>query len=85
MQRVRSGSHWYVHHGNVRRRLAFIGLLVLLTSKTASIHDITLSIDAVDSALMGSVNKERLLHGLVDNYLSCGSFNGQLRPELDKY
>ena len=45
----------YGRHGYVRRRLAFIGLLVLLTLKTlfsASIRGITLSIGAVDSALM---------------------------------
>ena len=45
----------YVRHGYVQRRLAFVGLLVLLTSKTlfsASVRGITLSILAVDSALM---------------------------------
>ena len=45
----------YGHHGYVRRWLTFIGLLVLLTSKTlfsASIYGITLSIGAVDSALV---------------------------------
>ena len=45
----------YGCHGYVQRRLAFAGLLVLLTSKTlfsTSIRGITLSIGAVDSALM---------------------------------
>ena len=45
----------YGRHGYVRRRLAFVGLLVPLTSKTlfsASVRGITLSIRAVDSALM---------------------------------
>ena len=45
----------YGRHGYVRRRLAFFGLLVPLTSKTlfsASVRGITLSIRAVDSALM---------------------------------
>ena len=45
----------YGSNGYVRRRLAFVGLLVLLTLKTllsTSIRGITLSIDAVDSALM---------------------------------
>ena len=44
----------YGHHSYVRRRLAFV-LLIPLTSKTlfrASIRGITLSIGAVDSALM---------------------------------
>ena len=44
----------YSRHGYVRRRLAFVGLLVLLTLKmllSASICCITLSIGAVDSAL----------------------------------
>ena len=45
----------YGFHGYVQRRLAFVGLLVPLTSKTlisASIRGITLSTDAVDSVLM---------------------------------
>ena len=45
----------YGRHGYVRRRLAFAGLLVPLTSKTlfsASVRGITLSIRTVDSALM---------------------------------
>ena len=42
-------------HGYARQRLAFVGLLVPLTSKTLIITSnsgITLSVDAVDSALM---------------------------------
>ena len=42
-------------HGYIRWRLAFVGLLVPLISKTlfsASLHGITHSIHAVDSALM---------------------------------
>ena len=45
----------YGHHGYVGQRLAFVGLLVPLTSKTlfsATIRGITLSIGAVDSALI---------------------------------
>ena len=50
-----SGSCLYGCHGSIRRRFAFVGLLILLTSKTlfsTSIRGITLSIGAVDSALM---------------------------------
>ena len=55
-------------HGYIRWRLAFVGLLVPLISKTlfsASLHGITHSIHAVDSALIatGSASKERLLYG----------------------
>ena len=45
----------YGRHCYVRRRLAFVGLLVLLTSKMlfiASVRGITVSIRAVDSVLM---------------------------------
>ena len=52
---TRTGSCKYVCHGYVRQRLAFVGLFVLLTSKTlvsTSTHGIILSIDAVDSILM---------------------------------
>ena len=55
MLRTISGSGLYARHGYIRRRLAFVGLLVLLTVKTLfniSIHGIILSIDAVNSALI---------------------------------
>ena len=58
----------YGSHGYVRRWLAFVGLLVPLTLKTlfsTSVRGITLSIRAVDTALMLRVvpAMERLLYG----------------------
>ena len=67
--------------------LAFVGLVVLLTLKTlfsTSIRGITLSISAVDSALMLRVAQQRVLSlQTVDSHLSRGSFKGQLRQQLD--
>ena len=49
MLSVRPGSGSYVRHGYVRRRLAFIGLLVLLTSV---LFISMVSLTPVDSTLM---------------------------------
>ena len=85
MLRDRSGSRLYVRHGYVRRRLASVGLLVSLTSKTlfnTSIHGIILSIDAVDSALMLWVAPTKIAFSTTGS-LSRGSFNGRSHPELN--
>ena len=74
MLHARSGSCLYVHHGYVRRRLAFVELFILLASETLLA---VISIDVVDNALMlrvYSTSKERLLYVLVDNCLSRGSW-----------